>query len=210
MHNQMLLVLAVLVAYIVLRRSYEMYVSHKYATLGNTNFRGGDIEVLTVDSTAQCRERCNTLSEVCKGFTVTKGKGPDGKLTCWPKTDETIRPGNRSRDNSKTTYIRKDHWDFWKVRGLKAETTDERGRGCFDTVTVYSDVDYEGLTAEYGCGVYNVTIGVSSIKIPRGMRVRVRGVRDGQSYASGWWTTDMSNVGDGWNDQIKTIEVTAR
>jgi hypothetical protein len=212
MHTRVaFLVLAIILAFVMFRgKTYEGYGVYKYATLGNTNFRGGDIETTVVDSVRECRERCNQLDAVCKGFTVTRGKGSDGKYTCWPKLDETIRPGNRTPDKTKTTYVRKDHWDYWKGQGLQAETTDETGRGCFNKVTIYSDENHKGSSAEYGCGLYPVFIGVSSIKIPRGLKVRVRGIQDGESFSSGWWTADVMNVGEGWNDKVKTIEVAAK
>ena len=210
MHTWVAIIVLAILALVMFRNKTESYGVYKYAKLGNTNFRGGDIETTMVNSAAECRERCNQLDAVCKGFTVTRSKGSDGKYTCWPKLDGTIRPGNRTPDKSKTTYVRKDHWDYWKDQ-LKAETTDETGRGCFDNVTVYSDANFTGTPAEYGCGLYPVFIGVSSIKIPRGLKVRVRGIQDdGESFSSGWWTANVANIGEGWNDKVKTIEVAAK
>lgn len=212
MHIQtLLIILVVLAAFFALRpKMYEGYGVYKYATLGNTNFLGGDIETITVNKVSECRDRCNQLDAVCKGFTVTRKKGSDGTYTCWPKLDQTLRPGNRTPDKTKTTYVRKDHWDYWKGQGLSADTFDSTGRGCFDKAVLYSDIDKQGSLAEYGCGVYPVTIGVSSIKVPRGLKVRVTGIQDGESFSSGWWTADVMNVGEGWNDKVKTVEVAAK
>lgn len=214
MHTYILFAIAVMVLYLLTGRQREGLDNPpgKYALLGWTTFSGNDInpEGTSVKSTAECRAKCDGES-VCKGFVVTRKKRPDGTMMCWTKLDEAIRPGNRVRDPSKNSYVKKDHWDYWKVKGLQSDgNVDLSSKACWDSATLFRHRDFGGDSEVVKCGVHSFNY-LSSLKIPKSLKVRLMKPdgKGGTQYTD-WWKSDVPYVGDDWNDKATAVEVAAR
>jgi len=218
------LALAIAVALLV-RSSKESFGG--YAKLGNTNFPGADLDTEKVKKTSQCAKICDGLS-ACKGFAVNKNKDADGMLTCWPKGEAAIVPGNRKKDISKSFYVDQDHWNYAKTLGQSAdglsivagENKDDLGRGCLGSATIYDNINFEGSSKKLACGtgdtVYTrprssgtqilANINVSSVKIPKGLKVQLVTKAGTESQ---WFKSDVANVGEDFNDNVVTVRVRA-
>ena len=222
------LALAIAVALLV-RSSKESFGG--YAKLGNTNFPGADLDTEKVKKTSECAKLCDSLSG-CKGFAVNKNKDADGMLTCWPKGDAAIVPGNRKKDISKSFYVKQDHWNYAKTLGQSADglsivaggNKDDLGRGCLGKATIYDNINFEGTSKDLACGTGDTVymrpkpgygtsgtqtaanINVSSVKIPKGLKVQLVTKLGTESQ---WFKSDVANVGEDFNDNVVTVRVRA-
>jgi len=219
MHTTYLLIAAIVAAIVMLSNSrrVENY-GGDYAEFGNTNFPGGDLDSTRVASKAECEKLCDDL-DACKGYVMNnKVSKQDKKYGCWLKNEEGVAATSRKRDTSKRSFIQKDYYNFWKNEYKAQVGSFEDGlvkkRGCIGKVTVYDNTNYEGDAREYGCGTFDFSTligatwkyghGVSSIKIPNGLRVKFY---NEAGEPSGWQRGDNPDLGEGWADKVMKIDV---
>ncbi len=210
-HRLILAGAAVLAFFLVFKIARE-----NWKLLKDANFRHGDLDSTEVDTPGECRVKCKDL-DACKAYVITK-KPMGGKYKCWLKEDEIIRGEERMKDKDKNTFIKDDHFAFWKDN--LAASRDSENRSCAGKVKLYKDGRFQGEMRTLGCGVHEIDWGfeVSSFKIPPGLKMAIREKYDGKrgfntqekdmtTNVNVWFKGDHQDMPVETNDRVKIVEI---